>query len=495
MNKLVGVVMVGGSLLAGCMFDSAARESEARDEVTSAPQRYVVVFRAATLPSDAASRIQRAGGTVSSLLPQVGVAGAVGNSAFASKLASDPAVLAVGREHAYGAPAFQTEQTLAASGVGAPGPSGFLWPVQWDIRRVGAPAVWSRWPSGAATPRVAVLDVGVADDHPDLAGQIDASKRTSFCPYSLGPSGQAAYPIYDWVIDFDLAQPDCVPTTADWEPHGTHVAGTIAANDALGVIGVAPQAKVGAYKVFDRYRFTAPDGSVVQGVAAWDEPLFAAMIDAASSGYPVISMSLGGTLQYGGMTSHDAAASVNAWRRVANYVNQRGTLIVAAAGNSALDMNGTLFNIPSDLPTVMAVSATGTSTRFPGDGHNIVFPFTTVDAAPGSDVLAFYSNIGAQVDVSAPGGDLGPDFPYDFDYRHLIPSTFVFPNNGAFGWAWFAGTSMATPHVSAVAAEVRALHPDWSPGRVRSWLKDTAEFIGTRQEFGHGLVNADLTVR
>jgi subtilisin family serine protease len=56
------------------------------------------------------------------------------------------------------------------------------------------------------------------------------------------------------------------------------------------------------------------------------------------------------------------------------------------------------------------------------------------------------------------------------------------------------GTSMATPHVAAVAAQVRALHPSWTPGDVRGWLKDHAEAIGPRQQFGAGLVNADLAV-
>jgi hypothetical protein len=54
---------------------------------------------------------------------------------------------------------------------------------------------------------------------------------------------------------------------------------------------------------------------------------------------------------------------------------------------------------------------------------------------------------------------------------------------------------MATPHVSAVAAWVFAMHPDWTPGDVRSWLKTTAEVIGSRQQFGHGMVNADAATQ
>ena len=66
---------------------------------------------------------------------------------------------------------------------------------------------------------------------------------------------------------------------------------------------------------------------------------------------------------------------------------------------------------------------------------------------------------------------------------------------GAPNYIFMAGTSMATPHVSAVAAYVRSIHPDWTPGAVRSWLKDTAESIGSRQAFGAGLVDADAATQ
>jgi hypothetical protein len=54
---------------------------------------------------------------------------------------------------------------------------------------------------------------------------------------------------------------------------------------------------------------------------------------------------------------------------------------------------------------------------------------------------------------------------------------------------------MATPHVSAVAAYVRSMHPQWTPGTVRSWLKEHAQAIGSRQAFGAGLVDADASAQ
>jgi lantibiotic leader peptide-processing serine protease len=498
-------------MLAACANEPV---DEASSEVTAAKGRYVVVFRSDTLPGDAATRISKAGGATGRLLSPVGVATAVGDATFAAKLAKDPAVLSVGKEHSYLAPKTQMKP------LDVPGQHdalGLLYFLQWDIRRVGAPAVWARTPANAPRPRVAVLDTGVADDHIDLAGQVGEMRSFSYCSTSGGGSNSPAYPIYATYIhvanDFSwdgICSPisEVIGVPAMYEPHGTHVAGTIGANARVGVIGVAPNAEVEAYKVFDRVLL--PPGTIPpdQGgdfiLTAFEGPLFDAIVTASNHGYPVISMSLGSTFDM-----RDGRASYLAWQRVALYAHKKGSLIVAATGNSSLDLNGTIVNVPSDLPTVLAVSATGTSQLALDGDNNLV-------AMPGSDVMSFYSNFGSTVDVSAPGGDFGPIFnPNDQStwgsifVEHMILSTYVFEFDswsqdlsgapvfvpaGSHGWAFFMGTSMATPHVAAVAAQVRALHPTWTPGAVRSWLKDHAEAIGPRQQFGAGLVNADLAV-
>jgi subtilisin family serine protease len=338
-----------------------------------------------------------------------------------------------------------------------------------------------------------VLDVGVMVDlggvlpnHPDLVGQVDTSVATSYCPTADG------YPEYTTYIDFDT-YPNWTPSDGCtalggtiYQAHGTHVAGTIASKFGGGrVVGVAPDAKIGAYKVFDVYLY---GGDLFLG--AFDGPIFDAIIDATLAGYRVISMSLG---SYGVRNDKDYNASWLAWDRVAKWASRNGALIVASAGNTPISLNGTLFHIPSDLPTVMSTSATATS-------QLQVDPPGVYDAAPGSDYLASYSSYGAAVDIAAPGGDC---YPADPSNCGSYPEYWILnagilesgPNVGKAGYYFMQGTSMATPHVIAVAAWVFAMHPDWTPGDVRSWLNTTAEVIGSRQQFGHGMVNADAATQ
>jgi len=128
----------------------------------------------------------------------------------------------------------------------------------------------------------------------------------------------------------------------------------------------------------------------------------------------------------------------------------------------------------------MSTSATGTS--------ELVLASGVRTAAPGSDTLASYSNYGSSVDIAAPGGDCGDAACAD---GHYFIANDGISSTGAATYLLMAGTSMATPHVSAVAAYVRSMHPDWTPGAVRSWLKETAQPIGSRQYFGAGMVDAD----
>jgi subtilisin family serine protease len=457
--------------------------------IAGTPNRYLVVFKTDTLPADATQRVLKNGGQPVRSFGEIGVMAVTGDAAFVTKMSRDTKVLSVGTEHVFQLPADaareMTDEELAVDEA-APTPVDSLYNAyQWDMRRIGAPAVWARLPVAATAPRVAVLDTGVMDSHPDLVGQVETSVSTTYCNTSGGPNNSAAYPIYSSYIDFN-AYPNwtpadgCTPAAPIYQSHGTHVAGTIAAKFGGGrVVGVAPDAKIGAKKVFDRYRTTDSNVQLVESVSAFDGPLFSAILLAADAGYPVISMSLGSHVLRNDKGSN---ASWLAWDRVAKLANRKGTLIVASAGNSEYNLNGNLAHVPGDIGTIMNVSASGTS-QLQVVGGQVV-------AAPDSDVLAYYSNYGSAVDIAAPGGDCGPGYPNTCVGQYLIANTGI-SSTGAPTYLLMAGTSMATPHVSAVAAYVRSIHPAWTPGDVRSWLKTSAQSVGGRQEFGAGIVDAN----
>lgn len=488
-------------MLAACGQSSLPQASTSLDAqaVSSAPQRLVIVFREGT--ADTQARVAQAGGRVTKTLNVVGVVTAVGNASVRSRLEKDSAVLAVGQEHLYHLPDTTQRAEVTDAGVTA-GATDALWKSQWDMRRIGARTGATRVGAAQAGVTVGVLDTGVMSDHPDLAGQLAFSKGTNYC-LETGKDGQTGYPLYSKLIDFD-AHPEwspelgCTAANVTYQAHGTHVAGTVAGKVGGGdIIGVAPGVKIAAYKVFDRYRYTNAKGKLVDAVGGFDGPIFQAIVDAANNKVDVINMSLGGTLD---RSNKDDNASWLAWQRVMNYAGKQGTLIIASAGNAAESSNGNIAHIPSDVPGIMSVSATGVTALKADANGNLV--------AAGPDVLAFYSNYGASTDIAAPGGDCGtnptngqtwcspanrPNRPADW-FQHLIVSSII-KADGTASYAWFAGTSMASPHVAGVAALVKAQHPEFSANQLKAYLQRSAENVGQKQGFGAGLVNADLATR
>jgi len=224
---------------------------------------------------------------------------------------------------------------------------------------------------------------------------------------------------------------------------------------------------------------------VHDAIGAFDGPLFSAIVDAAVGGIPVVNMSLGSLVL---RANKDDNASWLAWNRVAKLANRLGTLLVASSGNEEFNLDGPVAHVPSDIPTILSTSASGWSELVLQGG-------LYVPAAGSHDVLAFYSNHGSSVDLSAPGGDCGPVDPELACLAPYLILSSVITGTGVPAYAFYAGTSMAAPHVAAVAAMVRALHPDWTPGAVRSHLDATAQRLPNRQAFGHGVVDADAATR
>jgi subtilisin family serine protease len=219
------------------------------------------------------------------------------------------------------------------------------------------------------------------------------------------------------------------------------------------------------------------------------------MMDAAERGFDVISMSLGSTAVYGGKGTNDLATFISAEKRVANAVLKMGTAMVASSGNSALDLNGTIFHLPGDVAGIVNVAATG------------IQPNPRYEPGVSTDIQAFYSNQGAAVTLSAPGGDCGQvglcdpaTRPANW-FEYLVLSTIVAPNPACaatascpVGYGWKAGTSMATPHVSGAVGLMRDANPGLKANAISSILKRTAESLGDRQVFGHGMLNVPAAI-
>ena len=271
------------------------------------------------------------------------------------------------------------------------------------LRIIYAPQAW-RYSTGAGV-RVAVIDTGIAPRHPDLRVYGGAS----FVP------GRRSW--------------------ADDQGHGTHVAGTIAAQaNRRGVIGVAPRARLYSVKVLNNR------GS---GRTSW---ILAGLVWCHRTRMHVTNLSLGSRVN-----THNPRTFSAAYERAGRLLRTRGILSVAAAGNS----NGPVGN-PARCPSFMAVSAVDCNRR-----------------------RASFSCFGPQVEVTAPGVN-------------------VWSTTMQTGYGKKSGTSMACPHAAGVAALIKARHPSWTGDRIRVHMWRTATDLapaGRDIAYGYGLVNAYRGVR
>lgn len=149
-----------------------------------------------------------------------------------------------------------------------PDPPAAFFEELWGIARVNAPAAWDAGITGSLETVVAVIDTGIASNHPDVGPNLVFNA----CIVSTG----------------DHTTGDCTPYPS-LSFHGTHVAGIVAANFGGGVVGVGPSLGLANYNVFELIE-VAPGQFAV--LATFDS-VWGAMIDAAEQGFDVINMSLG----------------------------------------------------------------------------------------------------------------------------------------------------------------------------------------------------------
>ena len=123
----------------------------------------------------------------------------------------------------------------------------------------------------------------------------------------------------------------------------------------------------------------------------------------------------------------------------------------------------------------------------------------SVSAVRYDKTLAYYSSYGSTIDICAPGGDVNVDQNGDGYVDGVLQNTFAAPNYTTFGYYFYQGTSMASPHVAGVAALLIAKSGGTlTPQQVRDAIQNTAEDLGTAgwdQLYGYGLVNADAALQ
>ncbi|MDP3733968.1 MAG: S8 family serine peptidase [Nanoarchaeota archaeon] len=245
--------------------------------------------------------------------------------------------------------------------------------------------------NGGAGVNVAVLDTGATINHLDLTRRVVQCKDFTKRKLSNG--------------------------CTDENGHGTHTAGTVAAdagNDSQGIYGVAPNANLFIYKVCGTQ-------------FCWSDDVAAAINYAANQGADIISMSLGGS----------SLATIE--KNAIDYAVANDVLVIAAAGNSGPNVD--TINYPAAYEKVVAVAAldsslsvTSWSSRGSNDGDSVIEE--------------------REVEIALPGA--------------AVESTW---NDG--GYRVISGTSMATPHASGLAAR----HWQGSAALTRTWLQTRAALL------------------
>ena len=391
--------------------------AQLREQPAPTPQAvvtdYIIGFQRSTPFAERASAVARAGANVRFDLRLV--------NAVAVRVPNLNALAALRREMAV--VSIRPDLPVHASakpGGGGSGGSGQVVPE--GVKRVGLPRVGS---DGEGVT-VAVLDTGVDASHPDL----------SVLPQRFDAYGG---------------------TCTDSEGHGTHVAGTIGALDnATGVLGVAPKAKIACAKVLND-QGSGSDSSIILGLQwVFENRLL------ITPPIRVVNMSLGRDKVAGDM---ELTGTI---RGAIKQLYDAGVTVVVAAGNES--GKEVAQKVPAGLPEVIAVASTSAKT-----GSNSC---TRLGSAISSDTASFFTTDGSYdatpdgmigVTISAPGED-----QEDVSRACLISSLGILSLKPGGGTQRLSGTSMSSPHVAGIIARLYQTGLAGTPEAARSWVRANA---------------------
>jgi subtilisin family serine protease len=413
--------------------------------------RYLVLFDTGTAQPAAARQVSGACGTLTGYYPQIGVAVATSrDSRFANRIGTDRAFSAQ-RVMRYQQGPHKVDETDATQAQVTSDPAAVstsdLTSQQWDMDLIHADRARQIY-EGSRDVVVGVLDSGVDPDHPDLRAALDPALSAG-CLTGVADKSRKAW----------------VPTVS---AHGTHVAGTIAAaDDGRGITGVAPGVRIASVKVVDDDGYIFPEYAVCG--LMWATANHMAVTNNSYFVDPWL------------MTCNRDSEHVvyEAVRRAVDYATRQGVLTIAAATNDSADL--------SDPSGQTADGPDSGGNRRTLDGDCKVLPAglrgVVAVSATGPDRLkAGYSSYGLGViDVTAPGGEPRKSAPPSTTdspqatHADPTPKSACVLSTVPGGYDRYCGTSMATPHVSGVAALLKSRHPDASPPQLSRMLNDQAD--------------------
>ncbi len=293
-------------------------------------------------------------------------------------------------------------------------PGGISLPTAWDSGTGGSNIV------------VSILDTGILPNHPDITGSPNlVAGYDMISDPNTGNDGDGRDP--------DPTDPGdaCPPQPNSW--HGTHVAGTVGVgntNNGVGVAGINWQVSVQAVRVLGSCGGTLAD--INDGIR-WAAGLSVPGVPANATPARVINMSLGG---------QGACSLAPSLQSAIDDAVAAGAAVVVAAGNEASDASGFL---PASCNNVITVAASDAR------GH----------------LVSRYSNFGSTVEIMAPGGDVQRNDNGDNQPDGVLSMV-------QSGYAYYNGTSMASPHVAGVAALWLSRNPSLTPAQLLADLQQFA---------------------